>query len=548
MPAALTPDQARWALEHPLEAAIDADKLDCERSLLTFVRYFWHVLEPKARPFVEGWALRAISEHLEAVSRGEIQCLLVNVPPGFSKSLLTDVFFPAWEWGPLNRPHLRYCSWSYSDHVTIRDNVKCRRLLLHPAYQKLWGDRFRLTDDVNAKVKFENDKTGFKFASSVRGVSMGERGDRKILDDPHSVREAESDAHREEAVMFFSEALPSRDNDSKSATIVIMQRVHERDVAGHILEHLANYCVLTIPMHFDPQHPIATKRHSFTGWRDPRKVPGELAFPELFPAERVETMAAAMRSFGGEYAVAGQLEQRPEPRGGGRFKEEYWRECEPHEVPTGGVTVRGWDLAATEGGGDYTSGCYLKRVNGTYYASGIFGQWGDPQPVVVECAKLDGHGTIVGLPQDPGQAGKWQAKDYLVALDGYDVRTSPESGDKETRFGPVVTCAAAGRLVFVKGPWSTWMKSQVHKFPKGAVDDGCDSLSRAYGELIQIAEPVAHVAPKVVDQGALPDFGGGARSFNVAEHLGEVAPQRPAVVPVDGPPSLFSFIGPVMPR
>jgi hypothetical protein len=84
--------------------------------LLNFVRYFWHALEPKDRPLVEGWPLEAICDHLEALTFGDIETnrLLINVPPGFMKSLLCSVFWPAWEWGPCNMPHMRYISFSYS--------------------------------------------------------------------------------------------------------------------------------------------------------------------------------------------------------------------------------------------------------------------------------------------------------------------------------------------------------------------------------------------------------------------------------------------------
>src|SRR5258708_12882069 len=88
-----------------------------EGNLIDFVRYVWPIVEP-AIPFIEGWALSAIAEHLQAVTRGEIRRLLINVPPGFSKSLLTDVFWPAWEWCPQDPPSYTYVSPSYSTHLT----------------------------------------------------------------------------------------------------------------------------------------------------------------------------------------------------------------------------------------------------------------------------------------------------------------------------------------------------------------------------------------------------------------------------------------------
>src|SRR4051812_6775277 len=85
--------------------------------LLRFVKFFWPILEPQTK-FVDGWPLQAICAHLEAVTFGDVNRLLMNVPPGFMKSLLTDVFWPAWEWGPMNMPHLRYVAFSYSASLT----------------------------------------------------------------------------------------------------------------------------------------------------------------------------------------------------------------------------------------------------------------------------------------------------------------------------------------------------------------------------------------------------------------------------------------------
>src|SRR5579862_8058276 len=95
--------------------------------LIAFVRYFWHVLEPET-PFVDGWPLWAMCEHLEAVTHGEIRRLLINVPPGFCKSMMVNVFWPAWEWGPMGRSHYRYVAFSYSASLTERDNDKFRTI------------------------------------------------------------------------------------------------------------------------------------------------------------------------------------------------------------------------------------------------------------------------------------------------------------------------------------------------------------------------------------------------------------------------------------
>jgi hypothetical protein len=161
---------------------------------------------------IEGWPLEAICLHLEALTFGDIPSnrLLMNVPPGFMKSLLVNVFWPAWEWGPCDLAHMRYIAFSYSDEITTRDNNKMVRLIQSPTYQQLWGDRFKMTK--TGERRLENNKTGFKLATSVGGVSTGEPGDRVLLDDPHNVIKAESDTEREKTVRFVRESMSNRLN------------------------------------------------------------------------------------------------------------------------------------------------------------------------------------------------------------------------------------------------------------------------------------------------------------------------------------------------
>lgn len=171
--AILRPEQAR----RQAKAAHSAPG-----GLIKFVRYFWSVLEPETE-LVDGWPLEAICEHLEAVTAGEITRLLMTVPPGFMKSLLCDVFWPAWEWGPMGLAHHRYVAFSYSAGLTERDNDKFRTLVASPQYQALYGPlKTKQSVELRNKTitKVMNTKTGWKLASSVGGVGTGERGDRII--------------------------------------------------------------------------------------------------------------------------------------------------------------------------------------------------------------------------------------------------------------------------------------------------------------------------------------------------------------------------------
>jgi hypothetical protein len=146
---------------------------------------------------------------------------------------------------------------------TTRDNNKMVRLIQSPAYRQLWGDRFSFTK--TGERRLENNMTGFKLATSCGGVSTGgERGDRILLDDPHNVIKGESDLESDKTVRFVRESMSNRLNDEQSAIIVIMQRLHDADVAGDILSREANYCHMLVPMYFDPLRYPASEDGLFT--------------------------------------------------------------------------------------------------------------------------------------------------------------------------------------------------------------------------------------------------------------------------------------------
>src|SRR5690606_31220671 len=151
------------ALADPARGLRELERLECEAGLLGFTRHAWQLLEP-GRRFVPGWHLEVLCDHLEAVTRGEITRLLINVPPGAMKSLTVAVLWPAWEWGPAGRPELRTIAASYSERLSLRDNMKCRRLVASEWYRGHWGRSVRLVGDQNAKGKFENERTGFRLA------------------------------------------------------------------------------------------------------------------------------------------------------------------------------------------------------------------------------------------------------------------------------------------------------------------------------------------------------------------------------------------------
>src|ERR1017187_10272020 len=158
----------------------EIEQEQAKRSLREFVRKAWPIVEP-ATPFVPGGHIDAIIDHLESVSNGHIRNLLINVPPRHMKSLLVSVLWPAWEW--TRWPARRWLFSSYAATLSIRDSVKCRRLLESPWYKARWGHVFVLTGDQNAKMRFDNNRSGYRLSTSVGGAVTGEGGDRIVCDD-----------------------------------------------------------------------------------------------------------------------------------------------------------------------------------------------------------------------------------------------------------------------------------------------------------------------------------------------------------------------------
>lgn len=523
----------QFAMNNPQEALDIIERMESEQNLLDFMTNGWKALEP-GMPFVTGWAVQATCEHLQAVTDGEIKRLLINVPPGCTKSMTTSVFWPAYEWGPRGLNHFRYILAAHEQNLAIRDNVRSRDLMQNEWYQKNWGENVQFKGDVNSKLYFENMATGWRMASSVGSGLTGYRGDRLILDDPHSIKKADSEAFREEVLRWFAETLPTRLNrPSESAIVVIMQRVHERDVSGLILAEELGYEHLMLPMEYEadrccyskvmpkyieaptkelviwdnvrkawtpsPEGKIEDARYKV----DPRTEDGDLLWPERFSRESVDSLKKALRSWGGSYAEAGQLQQRPAPRGGGMFKKSDFQMVD--HAPEGGRTVRGWDLAGTDKKANknaaFTVGLKMRLVEGSIYILDVDRRQVSPSGVekmIKTNAQLDGFGIMQDFPQDPGQAGKAQKLALGKLLHGFQFCFSTESGSKEDRAQPLAAQAEIQNVYLVKGDWNTQFINEASMFPNGQFKDQIDAASRAYYCLLRKRRAIIGAAPRVI--------------------------------------------------
>jgi len=514
-----------------------------EDGLLNFVKYFWHVLEPQTK-FVDGWVLQAICMHLQAVSSGEITRILINVPPGFCKSLLCDVFWPAWEWATVGA-HLRYVTFSYSADLTERDNDRFGTLVSCGEYQELFGDKVRIR--ALGKKLVSSEATGWKLASSIGGVGTGQRGHRVILDDPHNIKESESDTVRTETVRWFREAMSNRLNDmEKDAIVIIMQRVHGEDVSGVILEKGMDYVHLMIPMVYDYSRQADEEynpRMTPIGWYDPRydeydpSEPTEiLAWPERFS----ESVCDRMKVDIDIWAWASQYQQSPSPRGGGIFKRDWWQVWDHPEgkFPTFDYLIASVDSAFTEKErndptaltvwGIYRNKEDLNRVmlvhawrkhlqfSGTRndprsgesrmdWIQRTQKEWGLVEWIKYSCERFKVDNLLIEAKASGISAAQELSNRYGRLSFGIELR--PVKGSKEAR-ALAVQPVFSQMLVYAPiRDWAEMVMEEMEHFPKHKYDDLTDSATQALKYLkdndllIDDSEHDSRVAESVMHHG-----------------------------------------------
>jgi predicted phage terminase large subunit-like protein len=473
------------------------------RFLRQFIKQAWNVIEPGTR-YVPGWHIDAICEHLEAVALGfkndaidrglikgihklgSIRRLIINIPPRHMKSLSVSVMLPAWLW--IDLPWLRFLFTSYAENLSVRDSVKCRRLIQSPWYQSRWGNRYALAGDQNAKTRFDNNKTGVRLASSVDGLATGEGGDCIVVDDPHNVKDAFalSEAGLNNVQSWWDEVMPTRLNDPKTGVrIIIMQRCHERDLTGHILSKEHNYTHLCLPARFE-------RDHKYVYTKDPRKNDGEPLWKGKYDEPQLKELEQDMSS----YAVAGQLQQRPAPREGGLIKRSWFKIIKAEQKPfieEYESYGRWWDMAATKKQGsndpDFTAGCKGGLIGKRFIIENIIDLRESPgsvQTTIKQTATLDGEDTPIFMEQEPGSAGKTVIHHYATeVLTGHIFKGIPSTGSKEAYVEVFATAAEHGLVELVAGPWTEKFLDEAEVFPRGKHDDKVESAAKLYCRLTQ---------------------------------------------------------------
>lgn len=495
---------------------------ECARSLPTFIREAWPIVEP-ATELVSGWHIDCVAEHLEAVSAGELRRLLINVPPRTMKSLSSAVFWPSWDW--LRHPALRWVYASYAAALSQRDSMKMRRLIkteggresgtifqrigYQGVLRLLDPTPWELTKDQDEKRKYETTETGMRLATSVDAMVTGEGGDRIVVDDPLSAKQARSDLERKNANMWWDDTMTTRFNNAAAAAVIVMQRLHEDDLTGHLVE-TGEWHHLCLPAEYEPTHPFVYPDHFQLPARevaltdakgetetvtvpgrdlpgDPRIEERELLDPVRLGPERLSELLKGL----GSYGYAGQMQQRPAPPEGGMFKKHWWKRWRDGDLPERfDRLVASWDMRFSDS----------QKEASSYVVGQVWGSHGADRYLLGQIRKRLGFSDTLKAVKALDEWKRCSAKlvekkangDAVMQTLGSTVSglvpITPEGG-KEVRAAAAEPLVEAGNIWIPDGEYipappgyePTRTDDFTHEhavFPNGAHDDQVDGLSQ----------------------------------------------------------------------
>lgn len=458
-----------------------------ERSLSEFIRQAWHVIEP-GTAYVENWHIDLIAEYLKAVNDGECRRLIINIPPRHMKSIEATVCYPVWTW--TKQPEKRFIKVSYSDSLSRKHNVLSREIIRSAWYQENWHDLFKLKWDVNRQNEFENDRQGLMRSTSVGGTLTGEGADIIIVDDPQNPLMANSETERGNSISFFKNTLQTRLNDPKTgAFIIIMQRLHENDLTGHVLSEDLGYTHLCLPV----EAPVRTVITFPKSGRTLIREEGDILNPGRFDRGVLDGLKKSM----GSLQYAGQFQQVPAPAEGIIFRREWLHNFYGDGAAPQTGDIQSWDMAFTKSEGSAkVAGFVMGRKGADIYVKDLVndkmtftesvaavkalsGKWPKARAKVVE-NKANGPAIVDLLKKEiPGM-----------------VEFNPR-GSKEERAISVTPYFEAGNIHFpdpLTHPWVDDLIRDLLMFPKGTYKDTTDALVQ--GILYLMDRPAVLSPPK----------------------------------------------------
>jgi len=485
--------------EAVMDATITKQELErkvCRSSFYAFVKRFWHTVIPEEP--VWNWHIEVICNEMQILAERVFKNepkeydLLINVPPGSTKSTICSIMFPAWVWTRMATARMICGSYSYQLGMDL--SRKSRDIVRSAKYQQLFED-LDLREDQNTKGYFINEKGGYRYTTSTGGTVTGFHGHFIIIDDPLDPQEAVSEVDLKTANNWIGRTLSTRKVDkSVTPTILIMQRLHEDDPAAKMIEankrgHAAVRHIC-LPAEVTKDNRKHVKPRSLLKHYTPDlAVPGaRLLDPIRIPRKVLEEFKTDNSL--GEYGYAGQMLQIPVSLSGGMFKIGLIKILPARPANNQWIElVRYWDKAGTEGGGCFTVGVLMGSLReGGYVIVDVKRQQldtGAREALIKQTTQLDGHDILVGVEQEPGSGGKESAQNTVSNLAGYRVEIDRPTGDKTVRAVPFSSQVNSGNVSMVAGEWNIDCLNELGMFNKSKYKDQVDACSGAFTMLTQ---------------------------------------------------------------
>jgi len=486
----------REALANPMAVIRELNN----RSLYEFLQYFWDVVSPHT--FQPNWHIEYLCSELEKMAQRvadrqpRLYDLVINVPPGSTKTITCSIMFPAWCWTKWY--WMRFICASYSSALSMESAEYCRDLIRSQKFQDLYPE-INIKEDKDTKSNFkvikklegspghvpQSSTGGGRYSTSVGGTLMGFHADILIVDDPLNPSQAASDIELANANRWMEQTLPTRKtNKDVTPTILIMQRLHQDDPSGHILtkqkENIKHICLPGEIRNYGKQlNPPSLKKFYKNDLLDPNQISWKV----------LRDLEADL----GQYGYAGQIGQDPTPPGGGMFKVDHFiiitNAPRPNEIIQ---TVRYWDKAGTGGGkGPYTAGVKMSKLTGGRYFVWDLkrGRWAthERESIIRSVAESDGVNVEVFVEQEPGSGGKESAESTIRNLDGFVIRADKPTGsegNKTRRADPYSVQVNNGAFQLLLGDWNHAYIEEHRFFPYSTYKDQVDCSSGAYNRLV----------------------------------------------------------------
>ncbi|MCC2646584.1 MAG: putative phage terminase protein, partial [Rickettsiaceae bacterium] len=426
------------------------------------------------------WHIDLIADELETVENGDIKRLMINMPPRALKSVCVSVAWPAWLLG--HNPSLRIIVASYSQVLSIKHSLDCRAIMESSWYKEMFPET-RLSEVHNTKSKFLTTQFGFRFAVSVGGSITGEGGDYLIIDDPHNPTHIHSRRQREKVKAWYEQTFATRLNDKKKgAIILVMQRLHEGDLAGHLLASSKRWQHLKLPAIAQEEQIFEVNGKAYI-YR-----PGEVLHSAREEAEELDYIQEEL----GSHNFAAQYLQEPVSNASSLIKAEditFYTQLEEFDF-----IVQSWDTAIkVASSNDYTVCTTWGVKENRYFLIDMLRskfEYSELKRTIIEQAAKYRTNMVIIEDKASGQS---IIQDLAIETNIHIKKYRPVK-DKITRFAATIPYFESGRILIPENaPWLNVFMQEIMAFPNSQHDDIVDSLS----QFIDVIKSYRHMLPRI---------------------------------------------------